>query len=95
MSTTATHSQQLSQQASQSAAAVLTKAQAEAVYSAMCSLNKVCARLQAFDLDADGLVVMQRANGSIAIGYLITNPERGTILQSHADQAAFAAAYGL
>lgn len=74
---------------------ILTQAQAEAVYSAMCALNNVGARVQVFGLDADGLEVRERANGCVVIGYLVGNARRGTVLESHADQSAFATAYGL
>ena len=74
---------------------ILNQAQAEAVYGAMCALNNVSARLQAFDLDADGLQVLQRANGTVVVGYLVSHAARANILESYADQAAFATTYGL
>lgn len=74
---------------------ILTPAQAEAVYSAMCALNNIGARLDAFDLDADGLEIRNRTNGEIVIGYIVSNAKRGTVLESYADQSAFATAYGL
>jgi len=74
---------------------ILSQAQADAVYSAMCSLNNVCAQIQVRGLNADGLELRERTNGAVVIGYLVDNAQRGTIVESYATQADFAADYGL
>lgn len=67
---------------------ILSKAQAEAIYQAMCALNNVGGRLDCTLPSTDGgIKVCELAKGSIRI--FGANPE------IHADQSAFAAAYGL
>ena len=76
------------------AAAILTKTQAEAVYSAMCALNNPGGRLDAF-LEGcfhvrsmtDGRVIVHRVTG-------FAHPPAAEP-EIYADQAAFATAYGL
>ena len=73
---------------------ILTQAQAEAVYSGMCALNNVGARLDAFREDefhareiADGRIVVHKLPPTFSNSF--NGPE------IHANQAAFATAYGL
>lgn len=75
---------------------ILNQAQAEAVYSAMCALNNVGARLDAFLENAfharemaDGRVVVHIVPNVTFPGSHAAEPE------IYADQTAFAAAYGL
>lgn len=68
-------------------AAILSKAQAEAVYSAMCALNNVSFR--ACDMSFDKAIVKQAFNGAISVIGVIGGDE------DYNDQAAFATAYGL
>ena len=66
---------------------ILTQAQAEAVYSAMCALNNVGGRIGA--ALGDGCMVREDSDGEIYISHDVWR------LEYHADQAAFATAYGL
>ena len=67
---------------------ILTKAQAEAVYSAMCALNNVDFR--ACDLSFGNAIIKQAFNGTISvIGTTAVDDEH------YASQSAFATAYGL
>lgn len=68
---------------------VLNKPQAEAIYSAMCALNNVIGRIGSMSLPEAGIVVNEFANGRVIINSIYVGDE------SHANQAAFAAAYGL
>lgn len=65
---------------------ILTQAQAEAVYSAMCALNNVGGCI-------DCRIGYIRVNESAIAGILIM--ARGKRTERHDNQAAFAAAYGL
>lgn len=63
---------------------ILSKPQAEAVYSAMCALNNFSA--QAFD---DDVLVKQQPSGFVTVLH-------GTVVREvYANQAAFATAYGM
>ena len=66
---------------------ILTQAQAEAVYSAMCSLNNVSGRIDAH-ISSAGRVV-ECANGVV----LVT--AYGKQSEDYSSQSAFATAYGL
>ncbi|WP_152554799.1 hypothetical protein [Bordetella bronchiseptica] len=67
---------------------ILTTAQAEAVYSAMCALNNV--HMRACDLRLGNAIVTSDFNGTVrVIGTAIVDDER------YADQGAFRDAYGL
>lgn len=67
---------------------ILTQAQAEAVHNAMCVLNTE--HMRACDLRFGKAIVSSDINGTIrVIGTAVVDDER------YADQAAFAAAYGL
>ena len=74
-------------------AQILTKAQAEAAYSAMCALNNVNALISAFIRTDSGKFIEIHDEGSgIALwSKEIDLPGKET----HASQSAFAAAYGL
>lgn len=67
---------------------ILNQSQAEAVYSAMCTLNNVNGALSA---TIEGVRVEETHSGAVQVWTLgsIGNPER------HTNQSAFAAAYGL
>lgn len=67
---------------------ILNQSQAEAVYSAMCALNNVGGALSA---TIEVIRVEETHSGAVQVWTLdtIDNPER------HADQSAFATAYGL
>lgn len=67
---------------------ILTKAQAEAVYSVMCALNNVGGRAD-IAIDAKHLKIIEATDGQIAI-WVKNFPE-----EVYANQSAFAAAYGL
>ena len=79
---------------------ILTKSQAEAVYSAMCALNNVSANdgVQIGFVGADGgdmfrYTVTEDAAGGIEV---IKGPiPARRVVEMHANQAAFATAYGL
>ena len=67
---------------------ILNRAQAEAVYSAMCAMNNV--GLRACDLSFSNAIVKQASNGEVSvIGPAAVDDE------IYANQAEFAAAYGL
>lgn len=67
---------------------ILTTAQAQAVYSAMCALNSV--HMRACDLRFGSAIVTSDFNGVVRVlGKVEQDDER------YADQAAFAAAYDL
>lgn len=68
---------------------ILNKSQAEAVYSAMCALNKVGGRLVA-TFEQDGAVHVAETRHSIEIWLA-----GGGSVESYADQSGFVAAYGL
>ena len=75
---------------------ILTKAQAEAVYSAMCALNNVYGRIAHLSLDLHpgrAVSINETPEGEVLISWL----DAGHCAQSerHLGQAAFAAAYGL
>ena len=78
---------------------ILNAAQAEAVYSAMCELNNVCARAHVRIERDDGLTlhVAEYEDGSLAvsIGDAVGNPAGLGCCEGYANQTAFAAAYGL
>ena len=69
---------------------ILNKAQAEAIYSAICALNNVGDVSSEFNLPG-GIWVQAPANGSVQI----VPSAYGTQMERHVNQAAFAAAYGL
>ena len=75
------------------AARILTQAQAEAVYSAMCALNNVGAIAK--DIRGIGscrtLVLSEEWTGLVEI----RRGSRGPLLETYENQAAFATAYGL
>lgn len=75
------------------AARILTQAQAEAVYSAMCTLNNVGGRLSCIDLgqQARDPQIRVPVGGSIIIERGVPHCDR----EAHDNQAAFATAYGL
>lgn len=76
---------------------ILTKPQAEAVYSAMCALNNAGGKVDVtFGTPDDGINVYQykwRASGKVYVYRM----SRGAVMgdECYADQSAFAAAYGL
>ena len=74
---------------------ILTQAQAEAVYSAMCALNNVCAKMKAEMRSSDKkqYVEVQQTGERVYVSQYTGGRVSGTEL--HADQTAFAAAYGL
>lgn len=68
---------------------ILTMAQAQAIYAAMCELNNVGGRL---GCEIDVFThVKEMASGAI----YVSHDTRNSGVERHADQAAFAAAYGL
>lgn len=67
---------------------ILTPAQAEAVYSAMCALNTVGGSLSA---TIQGVRVEETHSGSIQVWTLVNIDRR----ECHKNQSAFATAYGL
>jgi hypothetical protein len=75
------------------AARILNTAQAEAVYSAMCALNNVSAKVRT---EMSGLpdysivTVHERGNGQVWV-----EGDRGVREEIYADQSAFATAYSL
>lgn len=68
---------------------ILNQAQAEAVYSAMCALNNVGARISCTVQEL--ILVRETVAGSI---YVVSDAP-GVAGEHHADQAAFATAYSL
>lgn len=75
---------------------ILNKSQAEAVYTAMCALNNVVARVDAF-LDKV-FHAREMADGRVVINIVpnVTFPgSHGADPEIYANQSAFATAYGL
>lgn len=77
---------------------ILNQAQAEAVYSAMCALNNVGARIEhmTMPLRGDGgesVAVVERFDQTIDVWQSCNGQSHST--ERHADQSAFATAYGL
>lgn len=70
--------------ATETQALILTPAQAEAVYSAMCELNNVGGRI---DVRLANCCVTEHSRG--------VNVEGPTTTEQYANQSAFATAYGL
>jgi hypothetical protein len=75
---------------------ILNQAQAEAVYSAMCALNNVGAmlRVETFNAHRHAVTVIEDhagVNVTMNIGGIVRELDR----ERYANQAAFAAAYGL
>lgn len=68
---------------------ILSRAQAEAVYSAMCALNNVGARLDKTTLAGGELYASENDAGRVLVNSLEAGDE------AHASQYAFATAYGL
>lgn len=77
------------------AGGVLPAPVAEATYSAMCALNNVGARICRLSLDLGNLAVSveETPDGELLISWL--DATSGAQIELHANQAAFAAAYGL
>lgn len=78
---------------------ILNQSQAEAVYSAMCALNNIGARLSAHGIgyDDDGLAisVAQSETGLVSIGTGFAPHAERKVLERHGGKNAFATAYGL
>lgn len=72
---------------------ILNKAQAEAVYSAMCALNNVSMRIDTF-CEAECLHVREISDGRIVI-HKTPEDHANAKSEEHASQPAFATAYGL
>lgn len=72
---------------------ILNKSQAEAVFSAMCALNNVGMRIDAFG-GTDMTHIRETPDGRIVIHKTIEHID-STRSERHASQAAFATAYGL
>lgn len=76
---------------------ILNNTQAKAVYSAMCALNNVCARVHVRIEHDYGLTlhVVEYEDGSLVvkIGDMVGNPS-GLGYESYANQDAFVSAYG-
>ena len=75
---------------------ILSQSQAEAVYSAMCALNNVGGRIEhmQFPTDAgESVSVVERLDGKVDV-WLSRNGQAHES-ESHANQAAFADAYGI
>lgn len=70
---------------------ILTTAQAQAVYSAMCALNQVGGGQVEAYVDAAFALVREHLSGCVRVVSIRENDKR----EEYADQAAFAAAYGL
>lgn len=68
---------------------ILSKAQAEAVYSAMCALNNVSGRI---NVEVEGVNAAENRDGSISVWADSGMSDDQEVYDS---QAAFAAAYGL
>lgn len=75
------------------ASLILNQAQAEAVYSAMCALNNVGGKLSRIDLGQQRRDPQLRVTegGAVIIERGMPHCDR----EAHANQSAFAAAYGL
>lgn len=78
---------------------ILSTEQAKAVYSAMCALNNVGARLAAHGIgyDADGFAISaeQSETGLLSIGTGFAPHADRKVLERHGGKNAFATAYGL
>ncbi len=72
---------------------ILTKTQAEAVYSAMCALNNVGAHLDARIYSA-AIRVQEMPGGMIVVHRPVHNAPSAE-QETYANQSAFATAYGL
>lgn len=70
---------------------ILTAAQAQAVYSAMCALNPVGGGQVEAYVDEAFALVRETASGSVRVISIRESDKR----EEYADQGAFAAAYGL
>lgn len=70
---------------------ILTTAQAQAVYSAMCALNQVGGGQVEAYVDAAFALVREHHSGCVRVVSIRENDKR----EEYSDQAAFAAAYGL
>jgi hypothetical protein len=68
---------------------ILTPAQAEAVYSAMCALNNVNGRCVDLAI-GDNAAVLVHATGTVTVIRYVTEPA-----ERYASQHEFASAYGL
>ena len=76
---------------------ILTNAQAQAAYNAMCALNNVSATIQEIGIPTRPgwkLSVRERDNGSIVVHHMAPDAIRDQREDYHA-QSDFAAAYGL
>ncbi len=71
---------------------ILTKEQAQAVYSAMCALNNVCAVIHEIELE-DGRRLRTAPDGSYVLSMRDGHGQR--IVEAHPTQHAFATAYEL
>lgn len=69
---------------------ILTTAQAQAVYSAMCALNAVGGKIETY-IDEAFALVREQFSGCVRVVSIRSDGK----LEEYADQAAFAAAYGL
>lgn len=69
---------------------ILNQAQAQAVYNAMCELNNVSARIDAKSRD---FWVFEKESGAIDVCPVVKGIEYEG--ETHANQSAFATAYGL
>ncbi len=74
---------------------ILTQVQAESVYSAMCALNNVNARVKAMfgNVATDGVNVFEEDDGCVRVARVNAYDVREH--EEYNDQAAFADAYGL
>ena len=70
---------------------ILNKAQAEAIYSAMCALNNVSGRISGTIVFPDDMAVTCWSEGDSTVSAVDGNGAS----EYYADQAAFAAAYTL
>jgi len=68
---------------------ILSQAQAEAVYSAMCALNNIGAHTDSFKLPDDKTVTLYGSEGSVGVSVKLRT------IESYDSQAAFADAYNL
>lgn len=69
---------------------ILTTAQAQAVYSAMCALNAVGGKVETY-IDEAFALVREQFSGCVRVVSIRGDGNR----EEYADQSAFAAAYGL
>lgn len=72
---------------------ILNQSQAEAVYSAMCELNNVSARLDTF-IEAESIHCREISGGRVVIHKTPESPAL-VVSEEYPDQSAFATAYGL